>query len=93
MNILKGLVMAWLLLIAVNVMAKQQEGAQDSLVTNLRQKLGSLKLDGITITDIQFVPQGNYTPAATGKELTDLPDFCRVAVTLRPASEMKNSID
>jgi hypothetical protein len=28
MNILKGLVMAWLLLIAVNVMAKQQEGAQ-----------------------------------------------------------------
>jgi feruloyl esterase len=91
MNTFKPLVIIWLLFSSANVMAKQTDSAPDSLVVNLRQRINRLSLEGLTITDIQMVPQGKYTPAATGKELEGLPAFCRIAVTLRPTpqSEIK----
>jgi feruloyl esterase len=64
---------------------------QDSLANILRQKILQLHLPGITVTNIQFIQPGSYTPKATGKELADLPAFCLVVATLQPTvkSEIK----
>lgn len=83
----------FLTLLSVIVMAtgKVQAGKskffatlQDSLLKDLSQKIQNLHIPGLTLTDIRLLEPGDYTPKATGKELTELPAFCLIAVSLRP---------
>ncbi len=56
--------------------------------------LSSLKLPKATITLVQTVAAGSFTaparggqPGGRGQSFTDLPEFCRVQVTLTPSSD------
>ena len=53
------------------------------------ERLGSLALPNTTITTAQIISGGTFVPpGAAGTpnpNLTDLPPFCRVAATLKPA--------
>lgn len=93
MNKIKYFVIVWMLIGSTNLEAKQTRSTQDSVIIKLRQKLNLLSLSGLTITDIQFVAQGTYTPVATGKELVGLPAFCRIAATLRPTDRSEIKIE
>ena len=48
--------------------------------------LGRLSLEATTITASQELPAGSFTPPA-GKRLDNLPAFCRVAGTIKPAGD------
>src|SRR5512140_3408488 len=57
------------------------------------ESLATLALPNTTITTAQIVPAGQFSqPGATGKgkganAYKDLPEFCRVAATLKPSSD------
>jgi len=58
------------------------------------ESLASLALPNTTITMAQVVPAGAFLPpgagqgtASVGNAYKDLPEFCRVAATLRPSSD------
>ena len=57
------------------------------------ESLASLTLPNTTITSAQVVPAGQFSqPGANGKgkganAYKDLPEFCRVAATLKPSSD------
>jgi Tannase and feruloyl esterase len=48
--------------------------------------LSSLQLSNATVTLSQVVRTGKFTPPR-GREISDLPGFCRVALTIRPSSD------
>lgn len=50
------------------------------------ESLGSLEIPYAAITAAQSVPAGSFQPP-TGGPITDLPAFCRVALTLAPSSD------
>ena len=74
------------LLILASVIASPAFGASC-------ESLASLALPNTTITAAQIVPAGQFTPPgvnAKGKGANvykDLPEFCRVAATLKPSSD------
>ncbi|HEY9530191.1 MAG TPA: tannase/feruloyl esterase family alpha/beta hydrolase, partial [Burkholderiales bacterium] len=47
--------------------------------------LALLPLAGTTITAAHEVTGGSFTPPGSGNPITNLPDFCRVALTVAPA--------
>jgi len=50
--------------------------------------LTNLKLPNTTITSAQVVPAGRFKAQANAKEdFSDLPAFCRVAMTIKPSSD------
>src|SRR3954454_23183036 len=49
--------------------------------------LAGLALPHATITAVQSVAGGSFTPPGSTTPLTDLPAFCRVAVTSTPTSD------
>ena len=49
------------------------------------EDLALLTLPETTITAAHEVPAGNFTPSGTSIELSNLPAFCRVALTVAPA--------
>ena len=53
------------------------------------ESLASLKLPDTTITMAQVVGAGAFSPPAGGAVIAyrDLPEFCRVAATLKPSSD------
>lgn len=54
--------------------------------SNLVKKIKAMNLTGVTITEVEEVPAGNFTPQG-GKKLTNLPAFLRVAFTSKPTPE------
>ncbi len=48
---------------------------------------GSLTLPNTTVTSVQAVPAGSFTPPGARQAVTGLPAFCRVALTLKPSSD------
>jgi feruloyl esterase len=48
---------------------------------------GSLRLPNTTVTSVQAVPAGSFTPPGARQPVTGLPAFCRVALTLKPSSD------
>src|SRR5262245_35595257 len=48
--------------------------------------LGSLQIPFSTITAAQSIPAGSFQPP-TGGAITNLPAFCRVALTMAPSSD------
>jgi feruloyl esterase len=79
-----GFIIISLLIDMLSLSAQPHQFAKDPQVEALYNKILQLKIDYATVTDIQFVVAGTYKPAATNVELTTLPPFCRVAVTLQP---------
>ncbi len=63
------------------------------------ETLTALTLSGATITSAESVSSGTFTPPATtggspsGRGLTNLPPFCRVAATLRPSPDSDIKIE
>ena len=63
------------------------------------ESLASLALPNTTITSAQIVPAGQFSqPNATGKgkganAFKELPEFCRVAATLKPSSDSDIKIE
>jgi len=57
------------------------------------QEIRNLNLPGVTITEIENIPQGNYTPKG-GKMIPNFPATLRVAFTAKPTpdSEIKNEV-
>jgi feruloyl esterase len=51
-------------------------------------EIKKIKLAGVTITEVQEIPAGNYTPPG-GKPIANLPSFIRVAYTSKPVPESK----
>src|SRR4026208_923272 len=57
------------------------------------ESLASLALRDTTITSTQVVPPGQFTPTGEPRQrkaanvYKDLPEFCRVAATLKPSSD------
>ena len=51
-------------------------------------ELATLSLPGTTVTAAQEVPAGNYTPPQ-GPPQTNLPAFCRVALTVAPQIQIE----
>ncbi len=94
-----------LILLLINLLSitgtviAQQNNPQDKTVVpgnktdSLQQQIINLHIPGLTITNIQFVQTGSYTPKATNKELTNLPAFCLVAATLRPTIKSEIRIE
>jgi hypothetical protein len=50
------------------------------------ESLASLEIPRTTITTATVVPAGSFTPPG-GRGLNNLPDFCRVAGSIRPSSD------
>ncbi len=50
------------------------------------QQIRTIKLQGVTITEVEDVPAGNFTTRG-GEKLTKLPAFLRVAFTSKPTPE------
>lgn len=48
--------------------------------------IAALSLPGVTITLAESVPGGSFISLANKQPVADLPDFCRVAATLKPAA-------
>ena len=48
---------------------------------------GSLTLPHTTVTAVQAIPAGSFTPPGARQPVTGLPAFCRVALTLKPSSD------
>lgn len=92
----KSMVSLMLLLIVIETSAQQDDsissasltgGPADTLVDNFKRKIAALNINGLTVTDIRFIPQGSFAPMATAKELTNLPAFCLVAAVVKPSSD------
>lgn len=47
----------------------------------------NLDLPGITVTAVEQIPAGNYTPPGQSNVITDLPAFVRVALVSRPTPQ------
>jgi feruloyl esterase len=66
-----------------------QTGSHDATTCvqpdSLREKIRALKIPDVTITKVQMITAGTYTPQGTDKAFTGLPAFCLVAATLTPA--------
>jgi len=55
-------------------------------------EIKKLNLPGVTITELEDVPAGNFTPAG-GEKLTSLPSFVRVAFISKPTPESNIRIE
>jgi feruloyl esterase len=52
-----------------------------------------IELPGVTISEVVYVPAGNYTPPGYRDAMTNLPAFVRVALTSRPVPESNIRIE
>src|SRR5262250_2132580 len=73
-----------LLVIASAALASMMAFSEASAAGVACADLAKLSFPDTTITTAQEVPAGEYSPPGAGK-LTDLPSFCRVALTVAPA--------
>ena len=56
------------------------------------ESLGSLEIPFATITTAQSVPAGTFTPPV-GAPISNLPAFCRVALTIAPSTDSSIRIE
>ncbi len=56
----------------------------DSVISNLKQKINNLKIAGLTITNIQYAPEGNYMRQGAKRPMRNLPAFYDVAAIMSP---------
>jgi feruloyl esterase len=48
------------------------------------KRINSLKIEGVTITAVQYISSGSFIPTGGTTTLNNLPVFCRIAATLKP---------
>lgn len=53
----------------------------------------NLKLEGVTITAAQSIPAATFTPPGSDRAIANLPGFCRVAASLKPARDSNIKIE